>query len=566
MGERGAVLPLSNATCIMSDPMESQRCISYREIPDTTKLFSTFLEDFPQVASYYAHPPTAAGIDAAAGEVRLDSSVRQSVAQVLREQNVAFGADAATERNINRLAGGAVAIVTGQQVGIFSGPAYTLYKAVSAIGAAEQLTRRGIDAVPIFWLATEDHDLAEVKHTFWNTRKGLARYELPLKEQDAGKRVGEVRLDEAVEDLVAVASQTLEGAFADEILRLLRESYTAGETYGSAFGKLLTRLLAGRGVIFIDPMDPRLHRMAAPVLRQAIEKAETLREALVERSKELEKRDFHAQVKVTREATLLFYSVEGRREPIRNRGGKFSVGKGSFSQEELLSLMEEAPEDFTPNALLRPVVQDTLLPTAAYVGGPAEIAYMAQARVVYDRVLGRMPAILPRASFTVVEGAIATLLGKYDLDIRDFFGGRQGLRRKMESKNLPATLARLFEKDEKALRRLLEAYKGPLEKLDSTLVGGLQLSERKILYQFEKLKGKVARAENLRTGVLDRHERVLLASLYPNRGLQERSLCALPFLAEYGLEFLDELARASPAPGSVENSLCAQQHHVVVLK
>jgi uncharacterized protein YllA (UPF0747 family) len=211
-------------------------------------------------------------------------------------------------------------------------------------------------------------------------------------------------------------------------------------------------------------------------------------------------------------------------------------------------------------------VQDTLLPTAAYIGGPAEVAYMAQARVVYDQILGRMPAILPRASFTVVEAAIANLLVKYDLDIRDFFRGRQHLRKKMEAKTLPAALARRFEKDEKALRQLLEAYRGPLEKLDPTLVGGLQLSERKMLYQFERLKGKVARAKNVRTGVLDRHERLLLDSLYPNRGLQERSLSALPFLAEYGFEFLDELTRVSPAPGSLENSLCAQQHHVLVLK
>jgi bacillithiol synthase len=565
VGALRAEFSLSTAACIMSAPMDSQ-CIPFREIPDTTELFSAFLEDFASVAPYYAHPPTAAGIEAAAREVQLDPSLRQSVVEVLREQNRAFGADASTELNIDRLAAGAVAIVTGQQVGLFSGPAYTLYKAVSAIGAAEQLTRHGIDAVPIFWLATEDHDLAEVNHTFWNTRKGLARYELPLNDHDAGKRVGQVKLDAAVEELVAVASQTLEGVFADGILSILRECYTAEETYGSAFGKLMARLLTGRGIIFIDPMDSRLHRLVAPAFKQAVEKVEMLREALMERSKELEKRDFHAQVKITREATLLFYNVGGRREPIRDRGGKFSAGKASFSSEELLSLIEKTPEDFTPNALLRPVVQDTLLPTAAYIGGPAEVAYMAQAKVVYQMILGRMPAILPRASFTIVQAPIANLLGKYGLDIQDFFRGRQYQRRKMEAKTLPPALARRFDKDGKALRQLLEGYRGPLEKLDPTLAGGLELSKRKILYQFEKLKGKVARAENLRTGVLDRHERMLLDALYPDKGLQERSLGVLPFLAEYGLEFFDELARVSPAPGSVENSLCAQQHHVLVLK
>lgn len=559
------MLALSDAAHIMSVQMESQ-CVSFREIPDSSKLFSSFLEDFNSVAGYYTHPPNEKGIEAAAREVRLNAEVRRGVVEVLREQNRALAADDATERSIDRLAAGAVAIVTGQQAGLFSGPAYTLYKAISAVGSAEQLTRRGIDAVPVFWLATEDHDVAEVNHSIWNTRAGLAEYELPIREEDAGKRVGNVQLGAAVEELVAVVSQGLQGGFADEILRALRESYSAGETYGSAFGKLLARLLAGRGIIFLDPMDRRLHRLAVPVLRRAIDKSEVLSGALLERSKQLADRGFHAQVKITREATLLFRDVEGRREPIHRKNGKFSAGKASFSREELLAAIENSPEEFSPNALLRPVMQDTLLPTAAYIGGPAEVAYMAQAQVVYTEILGRMPAILPRASFTVVEPAVANLLGKYELGIRDFFLGRQHLRAKMEAKFLPPGLASQFEKDGAALRTLLESYKGPLEKLDPTLLGVVESAQEKMLYQFEKLKGKVSRAENLRTGVLDRHERILLDSLYPNKGLQERSLCALPLLAEYGLEFLDDLARVGLAPGSVENSLCAQQHHLLILK
>ena len=549
----------------MTASMESH-CLSFRDIPDTTKLFSSFLEDFEQVASYYSHPPTEAGIEAAAREIRLDASACSLLVEVLRDQNRLFGADAATEKNIDRLAAGAVAIVTGQQVGLFTGPAYTLYKAISAIGTAERFTQRGTDAVPVFWLATEDHDLAEVNHSVWNTRSGLAEYALPSRPEDGGKRVGEVRFPPEIEAIVTAASQSLEGGFADEITRALRESCVAGETYGLAFGKLMARLLAGRGIIFIDQLDARLHRLMAPVFRKALDQEETLRNSLIDRSKELEQRDFHAQVKVTSETTLLFYNVEGKREPVRSHNGSFYAGKASFSREELSSLIEKTPADFSPNALLRPVIQDTLLPTAAYIGGPAEIAYMAQAQVVYKQILGRMPAILPRASFTIVQPAVANLLEKYGLDLRDFFQGRQHLRKKMESKALPSDLARRFDTDEEALRGLLKNYQEPFKKLDPSLLGMLESSESKMLYQFAKLKGKAAEAENFRTGVLDRHERILVDSLYTHRGLQERTLCALPFLAEYGLEFLDDLMRASPAPGSTEASSCAQQHHVVVLK
>jgi bacillithiol synthase len=548
--------------------MESH-CISFREIPHTTRLFSSFLEDFGRVASFYAHPPTAEGIDASAREVRLDSGVRREVVEILREQNRRFAAggeiDPATGRNLDRLATGAVTIVTGQQVGLFSGPAYTFYKALSAARCAEETTRRGTDAVPVFWLATEDHDLAEVSNSIWNMREGLARYELPANEKDAGRRVGEVLLGDAVQSLVATAAQTLAGPFAEDVARALRESYAPGETYGSAFGKLMSRLLAGRGIILMDPLDARLHRLTSAVYRRAIEEADALRDALFERSKELEGAGFHAQVKVTRETTLLFYNVAGRREPLCNRNGSLVAGDMELSREQLIAAAGQTPEVFTPSALLRPVVQDTLLPTAAYIGGPAEIAYMAQAQVTYQKILGRMPAMLPRASFTIVEPPVARFLGQYGLGIRDILAGAQHVRAKMEQQSLPSALASRFKAGEIALRDLLREYEEPLARLDSTLVDALHGVEQKMLHQFAQLKGKVGRAENFRSGVLDRHQRILLDALYPDGGLQERSLCALPLLAAYGPKLLDELTRLSSISDSTEGSSCAQRHHVLFL-
>lgn len=552
----------------MTASMESH-CIPFREIPQTTKLFASYLEDFVRVSSYYAHPPTAAGIDAAAREVRLDSAVRRGVAEVLREENARLGAggklDAATARNLNRLAAGAVAIVTGQQVGLFSGPAFGFYKALSIVRCADEITRSGTEAVPVFWLATEDHDLAEVNHSFWNTRSGLARYELPIREEEAGHRAGAVALGGNVQALVTAAVQTLEGPGAAEVSQALHESYTAGETYGSAFGKLMARLLAGRGIIFLDPLDLRLHRLAMPAYLRAINEADLLREALLARSNELTSGGFHAQVKVTHEMTLLFWSVAGRREPVRSRNGGFAVGDSELSPRELLERIEKQPEEFSPSALLRPVVQDTLLPTAAYIGGPAEIAYMAQARVIYDRLLGRMPAILPRASLTIIEPPIARLLAQYGLDIRDLFAGPQHLRAKMEQKSLPAALSSRFDESEAALRTMLQAYEEPLKRLDSTLLESLHGAERKMLHQIEQLKGKVARAENVRSGILDRHERILVDSLYPNGALQERSLCLLPFLAAHGMGLLDDLTRLAEIPASSTADSCAYGHQIVAL-
>jgi bacillithiol synthase len=551
-------------------------CISFRDIPQTTKLFATFLEDFGRVARYYGQAPTLEGIAASAKEVQLDFAVRQGVVEVLREQNKRFGGtdalDAHIEGNLDRLANGAVAIVTGQQVGLFTTPAYSFYKAMTAVAYAEELTRQGIEAVPVFWAATEDHDLAEINHAAWTTRTGLAEFALPLGQGEEGRRVGEIKLGEAIAAPVLAAVDTLEGPYAADVARALRESYAPDETYGSAYAKLMARLVAGRGIIFLDPLDARLHHFAAGIYRRALDEADTLRETLLARSKELERGGFHAQVKVARESTLLFYNVEGMRQPLRQRNGKYFAGSATFTIDELRAAVEKTPEAFTPNVLLRPVVQDTLLPTAAYVGGPAEIAYMAQAQVVYRQLLGRMPAMLPRASFTIIEPAVARLLKKYGLDFRDMLRGRQYLRARMEVKSLPRGLAGRFEKDEKALRKLLEAYRKSFERLDGTLNGALALSERKMLHQFLNLKRKAGRAENFRTGVLDRHERILVGALYPHHGLQERTLSALPWLAAYGPEFLDDLTElsaigvsgaASVDQGSTNAAPCAHQHHVI---
>jgi bacillithiol synthase len=548
--------------------MESH-CIPFREIPHTTKLFTTFLEDFTRLSSYYGHPPTSAGIAQAASEVPLDAQMRQSVVEILREQNSRFAPgnklDGATAKNLDRLASGAVAIVTGQQVGLFSGPAFSFYKALSTIRCAEQTTGRGIDAVPIFWLATEDHDLAEVNHSFWNTRDGLARYELPAKDQDAGRHVGEVVLGDGIEPLVSTAAETLEGAYAAAVAGALRESYTHGETYGSAFGKLMARLFAGRGIVFIDPLDVRFHRLAAPVYSRALGEADSLREELLARSKELDSAGFHDQVKVTHESTLLFYKVAGRREPLRSRNGKYFAGEAEFTREQLDAALGSAPESFTPSALLRPVVQDTLLPTAAYFGGPAEVAYLAQSQVIYRKILGRMSAIVPRASFTIIEPPIARFLAQYGLEMRDLFAGPQHLRSKMEQKSLPAALSSRFDESERTIRAALKAYEEPLGRLDSTLLEALHATERKMLHQIEQLKGKVARAENFRSGILDRHERILLDSLYPSGALQERTLSGLPLLASIGPGLLDDLAALASVPDSPDSHSCSNQHHILAV-
>lgn len=521
------------------------RSLPVAALPHTSKLFAAFVGDFARVEGFYGHPPTLAGALGAAREARLPDSARRTLSDVLREQNRQMGGGEAVQRSIERLRRGATAVVTGQQVGLFGGPAYTFYKALTAAGLAERMTAAGVDAVPVFWLASEDHDLAEVDHCWLPGREGLERISIAHREEEAGRRVGKIALGHNVATAVARVAELLEGTAAEKIATALGDAYRPGESFASAFGRLLARLVGRFGVIALDPHDARLAELAAPVYARAIRERAFLAQELVARSRQLDRGGFHAQVKVTESTTLLFLDVEGKRLPVRVRNGSFAVGGRTLNESELLARLEASPADFSGNVLLRPIVQDTLLPTAAFVAGPAEVAYFAQGAAVYRRLLGRMPAIIPRAGYTLVPGEAARLLGRYGLSLEDLFRGRQHLRARLEREFLSKALGKRFDTGEKQLRGLLGRLRGPLGKLDKTLVGALTTAESKMLYQFSKLRGKVARAENFRTGVLDRHERLLLEWLYPNKCLQERTLSLLPFLAHEGAELLNHLAAAA---------------------
>ena len=248
-------------------------------------------------------------------------------------------------------------------------------------------------------------------------------------------------------------------------------------------------------------------------------------------------------MKVAEQSTLVFRIVDGQRLALRPGNGGFVAGARQESLEETLSAVELHPEEFSPSALLRPVIQDTLLPTVAYIGGPAEIAYHAQTSLVYRKLLGRAPAILPRASFTLVTAHVSNLLKKYNLDVRDVFAGRHLLRAKMEAEALPQALSSRFDEGEKTIQDLLEGLRDPLARLDQTLTGALDTASEKMLYQFNSLRAKAGRAEGFRTGVVNTHENEIASLLLPNNELQERSLAFLSFLASEGRELLDHLDR-----------------------
>jgi bacillithiol synthase len=549
--------------------------IPFRRLAHQPKLFLRFLDDFSSVSEFYAHPPTMEAVKDVARSLEYPEQRRKEVVAALRDINRYLaasipGGNDATERNLGRLENGALAVVSGQQVGLFGGPAYAFYKALSAIRVAEELSEAGIPAVPVFWMATEDHDLDEVRHVSWFHGGKLTQFALPV-EGTPGRPVGRVKLGPAVELLTEQASALLAGTGRETVAKFLLESYGPEETYGSAFGKLFARVFAENGLILLDPLDARLHRIAAPVYRKALADRDELSAKLLERGKELEAAGFEPQVKVTAESTLLFHMKDGLRQPIgfnppangtaRNGEqsgvdrGTFKAGDAFWTRDEVLRLEENAPETLSPNALLRPVVQDYLLPTVAFAAGSAEISYLAQSQVVYQHILGRMPVLLPRADFTILDAKADKLLQKYRLCIENVWAGPQELRKQMEAVSLPKQLGEDFDRKKALIETTLTELGADIQKLDGTLAGAVATTREKMSFQLDKLREKTGRALDERAGKIAEHVEFLENLLYPGKVLQSRELSFLPFLAQWGTEGLKELKELSSIANLKEHRL-----------
>lgn len=504
-------------------------CLSFLQIPHSTRLFTDFLYQFDHVKAFYPRSPQSAE-KLRAPEIPADR-IRQ-VAAVLDRQNRNFGAGAAALKNIERLGNGAPVVITGQQVGLLGGPMFSLLKGLTVVLMAEQC-----GAVPIFWLATEDHDLEEVSLLHWPAGDHLE----VLKTAPAhveGAPVGTVAFDGQIAELL----QHLEKQFAgSEVLAMLQKSYVAGETFGTAFGRLYAQLFAEFGLVLLDPSDPELHRIARPIYTAALTHWKEINQALQQREKELEAAGYHAQVRVTQSHTLCFCLMEGARTPVRHDGQGFVVGESKFTDAELIALAESAPERFNPNVLLRPIVQDYLLPTLCYAGGPAEIAYFAQAEVVYRRLLDRVTPVVPRIFATLVEARQAKLLDRYQMKLPDIFAGPEHVREQVAEKSLPEGIMKSFDLAAGHLENALAAIGGPLQKLDPTLAEAADNAGSKMRYQLQGLREKAARAESRKNTETQRHADELSALLYPEKDLQERSIGGLYFLLKHGMGLLPRL-------------------------
>ncbi len=504
------------------------RSVPYESLPGVSRLAADHARSFEAVSRYYElSPANPDSYVVSAGRIDYPAERRAALVDALAEQNPGNpGLETLAEP-------GTCVVATGQQVGLFLGPAYTIYKALTAARLAARLTERGIRTVPVFWMATEDHDFAEVNHCrVYGAGHRPVRIEAPG--AAAQQPVGPVRVGG---DPVAYLRHTLsELPFAEEVIDAVATAYTGGCTFGEGFRRLLERWLKPYGVLLLDPLHPAMRALAAPMLAEASARHTQLVRLVVERGRALEAAGYHAQVKVEEGGTLLFSLEGGRRVPIK--GG----------------VAPSRPEDLSPNALLRPVVQDFMMPTVAVVMGPAEVAYMAQAGALYKALLGRMPVVVNRAGFTLMDARCAKLMDRYGLALGDLRAGEQAVAERMAAALIPADLDRSLKAAASETGERMERLRTQLAAFDPTLAEAAARSTRKILHQMGKIERKAGREALRRAERAGEDSGRLTRLLYPERQMQERFYSILPFLAEYGTGLLDRLYERID-PGSADHQV-----------
>ena len=521
-----------------------------RNLPRLPRLVHDYFYDYGKVDEFY----NGDFRDFAVFERQTERTIarplpRKSLAEVLTEQNQSYGCGSRTLDNIQKIARDRTcAIVTGQQVGLFSGPLYTIYKALTAIKLAEDLNQRGLGCfVPVFWLASDDHDLAEIDHiVLLDKDHRLENVRCPMPSGEAKIPASNVILPPDISDcLRRLEDFTRDSEFKAGIIEQLADAYRPGRSLVEAFARWMTRLFASSGLIFIDAGHPSFRALGKEVFyREIAEESPSTRAALAT-SEKLRRAGYDEQIHLHERILNVFYAEQGRRTIQLNATGfEIKDPPQAFLKEELLALATEKPFLFSPNVLLRPLYQDALLPTVAYIGGPGEIAYFAQLKGVYERFRLPMPVIYPRKSVTIVEKKMDRILKKYGLTIPDIWSKADHIIPEAAKAAIPESMEMGLRLARSHLDQDFESLAGEIAAFEPTLKNSAGLAQGRMRQQWNFLEKKILQAAKKRNEIAVQQLRQAIDNLYPNGNLQERVFNIVPNLIKYGPAFMDKLDQA----------------------
>jgi bacillithiol biosynthesis cysteine-adding enzyme BshC len=522
--------------------------VDVRRFPWIRRLAADYIYNFPAVARFYAgnpaeHDAWTRAIERARGHRRLE------IARVVAAQQQGREAPSQAIEAARMLADpGTVAIVTGQQAGLFGGPLYTLLKALSALKLADRIAREHhVPTVAVFWIEAEDHDWNEVRSaTVFDESLAPKTITLPSELMLEPGPVGSVRLDDSVSAAVDELERILPATeFRPALISDLRSIYAPGSGMADAFGRWLERVLGHMGLVVFDASDPAAKPLVRHVFTTELSSAgETARRATASGA-ELVQRGYHAQVQPQPDAAGLFV-LDGGRQPIHHAGGQFQVGEHRYSTADLVQEAADHPAGFSANVLLRPIVQDTLFPTIAYVAGPNELAYLGQLRGVYEYFSVPMPLMVQRPSATLVDSAALKFLSRYEVPLELLAPDDEALLNALLERQIPKAVEKSFDEASNAISTSMNALMRTIPAVDPTLEGATKSTLGKMTHDLETLHGKMIQAAKRRDETLRRQFTRTRSLAFPNGHAQEREIGFVSFLNQYGPALVERLHAELP--------------------
>ncbi|HEX7050084.1 MAG TPA: bacillithiol biosynthesis cysteine-adding enzyme BshC [Longimicrobiales bacterium] len=513
---------------------------------------STFVQEYQQglpaaMAFFRGSPRDVSTYRSKAEEVagRFDADRRREAASLIRATT-----PAAASRLEEVIGGGGVFVTTGQQPGLFTGPLYTIYKILHAVrlaAALEPVLERPV--APLFWIASDDHDWEEANHVHVLDRENVLHRVTLADAPDAppasmrnrvlGPSV-EATLDEFIQHLPTTE-------FADGFVELLRSAYRPGRTVAEAFTDVIAGVCAPFDLLLVDGGQPRLKALAAETVERELERSAAHEELLAAQARRLEEHGYAVQVPVLEGATNVFYEDDqGRerifRDPERPAGFVLRRTGRRFDADALRALLAAEPERFSANVVLRPVVENVVLPTVAYVGGPGEVAYLGQLKPLFEAHGIGMPVVVPRSSVTVIERKIAKVLERFDLDVDAFRRPAHEVAARVLREELPESVTSAVAALREALAGGYDRLMRAAREIDPTLKGPLEGARNASQVQLSEVEKKIAHHLKLRNDVGIEQLDKARANLFPDGNPQERVLNIFQYLVRYGPELLAEIA------------------------
>lgn len=523
--------------------------INFSDIPGHNNLFLDYLNEFDNVDQFYEinFRKFESYEDKFRAVASSERYAGKELSEIIENQYKGFSLSKKTSENISLLGKkNTLAIVTGQQLGILGGPLYTFYKIITAIKLSEHLNHKFSEFtfVPVFWLEGDDHDYDEIRSISLlspDNKLSQISYNDGLSEEVNRGDTGSIVINSNIDNFFNELNINLRDSdFKSQILDLLKSCYSEGKTFKQAMKELIFNFYDKHGLVIFDPQDEKIKKHLIPIFQKEIKDFRFHTEKVVEVSAKLEEL-YHVQVKV-RPINLFRTEEDGRHliEPVENEF-RLKRKRKKFSEEELLKLIENEPEKFSPNVLLRPICQDAILPTAIYVGGPSEISYFAQVLPLYEFYGFEPPIIYPRSSLTILEKSTTSVFEKYNLTLQDFYFPIEEISDKVIKALSTVSFEESFVKAENSINIILNELKNELLLIDKPTGESTDRTKQKLLNYLEELKNKTGDALKRKHETSLRQIERTSVSVFPNQSLQERVFTLFYFCNKYGLDFIDKI-------------------------